>query len=468
MAVEEMEELKSLFLFETLSDAQLGWLTTHGRIEKFAADDLVYREGEPGTCFVVLLDGTFALTRAVRGGGEVEVTRTGQRGSYAGAIRALFTPDEEPRYTNSLRALTDSRFFMIPVEDFGAKVREWFPLGMHLVSAVFHTMLDSTNAVSERERLVALGQLTAGLTHELNNPAAAASRATAALSERLAHMRTKLAALSAKKLPPDELFALVDLQNSAVMQTQTATRLSPMETSDREDEFTDWLEGHGIPRAVDMAAVLVAGGLDLAWADKVADAVSAESLPSAMAWLAYTVETETLLSEITDATSRISELLSSARQYSQMDRAPQQRVDIRNLLDATLAMMAHKIPAGVRVVKDYDPTLPQLDVYAAELNQVWTNVVDNALDAMAGSGTLTIRTRHDNGSALIEIGDSGPGIPPEIRDRIFEPFFSTKEVGRGTGLGLDISWRIVVKKHHGDIRVESRPGDTRFQIRLPV
>jgi signal transduction histidine kinase len=461
--------LRSLFLFESLSQEKLEWLAGTGYAQRFGADETIYSEGELGTCFFVLLEGTVVMSRQVRGGGEVVVNRTDHRGTFAGEIRAMFNPDgTSTTYPNTLRAVTECRLFMVPADEFSAAVQEWFPMGMHLVAAVFTTMRTSNAAVAERERLVALGSLTAGLTHELNNPAAAVVRATDALSERLSRMRAKLAALSAGKLRGEQLQALVGVQDAAVVRMKNVPKRSPLEVNDAEDELADWLEDHRILQASELASVLVAGGLDVEWADEVADAVGEGNLPSAMAWLGYTVETETLLGEVSDAATRISGLLTSARQYSQMDRAPQQRVDVHTLLDATVAMLGHKLGDGVKVVTDYDRSLPELEVYAAELNQVWTNLIDNAVDAMDGKGTITIRTARENGSALIEIADTGPGIPADIQGRIFEPFFSTKEVGHGTGLGLDISWRIVVKKHHGDIQVQSQPGDTRFQIRLPI
>jgi signal transduction histidine kinase len=174
------------------------------------------------------------------------------------------------------------------------------------------------------------------------------------------------------------------------------------------------------------------------------------------------------MNEIEEAATRISALVGKAKQYSQLDRAPYQVVNVHDLLDSTLLMLSAKIPSGITVVKDYDPAVPAIPVYAAELNQVWTNLIDNAASAMNGTGTLTVRTGLDRDHVLVEIGDTGPGVPAEIRDRIFEPFFTTKPVGEGTGLGLDISWRIVVNKHHGDIGVQSAPGDTRFRVRLPV
>jgi len=200
----------------------------------------------------------------------------------------------------------------------------------------------------------------------------------------------------------------------------------------------------------------------------VRETVGDPMLESALRWLNYTVETELLMNEIEDATTRISTLVGDAKQYSQLDRAPFQVVDVHDLLDSTLLMMSAKIGPSIKVVKEYDRSLPGLPGYASELNQVWTNMIDNAVSAMGGKGTLTIRTARDGDCALVEIGDTGPGIPADIRNRIFEPFFSTKPVGEGTGLGLDIAWRIVVNKHHGDLQVESEPGSTRFQIRLPL
>ncbi len=209
-------------------------------------------------------------------------------------------------------------------------------------------------------------------------------------------------------------------------------------------------------------------GLGLDWLDHVAEVVDEAYLDGALRWLGYTVETELLMNEIEDSATRVSTLVSAAKQYSQLDRAPYRVVDVHELLDSTLLMLSAKIGKGIRVVREYDRSLPEIPAYAAELNQVWTNLIDNAVSAMGGEGTLTVRTRLDRDRVLIEFGDTGTGVPPEIQQRIFEPFFTTKAVGEGTGLGLDISWRIVVKKHHGDLRVESVPGDTRFRVWLPL
>jgi len=213
----------------------------------------------------------------------------------------------------------------------------------------------------------------------------------------------------------------------------------------------------------------VQAGLDTAWLDNVAATVDEGTLDGALRWLGYTVETELLMNEIEDSTTRVSTLVGAAKQYSQLDRAPYQDVNVHELLDSTLMMLGGKIPPDITIVKDYDPALPPIQAYAAELNQVWTNLIDNAVSAMKGSGTLTVRTGFDRDreQIFVEFGDTGPGVPTDIRERIFEPFFTTKPVGEGTGLGLDISWRIVVNKHHGDIKLESSPGDTRFRVLLP-
>ncbi|MEU7924080.1 ATP-binding protein [Micromonospora sp. NPDC049801] len=460
-------QLRELFLFEALDDAQLDWLSEHGRVEQRAGGTLVYGEGEAATCFFVLLRGAVALSRQVRGD-DVEVSRTDQRGVYGGATQAYLGDQVEQTYRNSLRALVDADFFVLPAEDFAHALRSWFPMPMHLLEGLFFGMRDSQTIVGERERLLALGSLSAGLTHELNNPAAAAVRATSVLRDRVAGMRHKLAMIADGRLDGRALHGLVALQEEAVARVATAPKLTPVATADAEDILTDWLEDHGVGGAWDLAPILVAGGLDAAWLAQVKAAVGPADLEAAVRWLSYTVDTELLMREIGDAVTRISGLVGAAKQYSQLDRAPHRVVDVHDLLDATLVMFKGKIPAEVKLVREYDRSLPPIPAYAAELNQVWTNLVDNALGAMGEKGVLTVRTGRVGDLLAVEITDTGPGIPPEVRPRIFEPFFTTKPVGAGTGLGLDISYRIVVNKHHGDIRVETEPGHTTFRVLLPI
>jgi signal transduction histidine kinase len=353
-------------------------------------------------------------------------------------------------------------------------------MAMHLIEGMLVGLRNSQSVVGQREKLVALGALSAGLTHELNNPASAAVRATSALRDRVTGMRHKLALLAGSDIDADALKRLTALQEDAVLHVRTAAPLSPLETSDREDELGEWLEDHDVAGAWDLAPVFVAAGLDPGWLEQLPPITrGSEDLNGSVRWLAYSVETEMLMGEIEEATHRISTLVAAAKEYSHVDRAQFEWTDVHKGLVSTLVMLSHQLK-GIEVVKDFDRSLPLVPGYPGELNQVWTNLIDNAVSAMrstpAGTAAigdarpmrLTVRTAADGDRALVEVCDTGPGVPEEIRDRIFEPFFTTKDVGEGTGLGLDVSWRIVVNRHGGDLRVVSSPGDTRFQVRLPT
>jgi signal transduction histidine kinase len=459
------QELRTLFLFEKLTDDQVERLCIEGHVEVFEPG-LVYTEGEPAQNLYVMIEGSVVMTRRV-GADDIEVSRTSQRGVYGGAYTAYLRDRVPQIYQNSLRATEQSRFYVLGADCFAQIMDEWFPMPVHLLEGLFFGNKKAVEAVGQRERLLALGSLTAGLTHELNNPAAAAVRATSSLRERVAGMRGKLRMIASGKFDPAKLEPLIELQHRAAERVAKAPQLDPIEASDREDEVTDWLEDHGCHDGWQLAPVFVQAGIYSDWLDQVADTVGPDMLEPSLRWLNYTVETELLMNEIEDATTRVSTLVGAAKQYSQLDRAPFQVVDVHDLLSSTLLMLSAKLK-GITIAKQYDKTLPKIPAYAAELNQVWTNVIDNAAQAMAGHGTLTIRTARDGDNILVEIGDTGPGIPPDVQKRIFEPFFTTKAVGEGTGLGLDIAWRIIVNKHHGDLRVKSVPGDTRFQIRLPI
>ncbi len=462
----DVDELRTLFLFEQLDDQQLQWLCEHGHVEVHEPG-FVFREGDPATCFYVLLEGFIVMSRHV-GEDEVEIGRTDQRGVYGGAWSAYLGERAPTTYPGSMRALTPVRLFTLSAADFASLMRDWFPMAVHMLEGLFYGQRDTQRAVGQRERLLALGSLSAGLTHELNNPAAAAVRATSSLRDRVAGMRHKLALIAGGAYDRHVLETLITLQEAAVEHVAKAPDLSPLETSDLEDELSDWFDQHGITGGYDLAPTFVQSGLDIAWLDQVAEMLDAATLEGAVRWLNYTLETELLMAEIEDSTTRISTLVTASKQYSQLDRAPYQVIDVHELLESTLVMLSRKIDKGVQVVKEYDRSLPDVPVYGAELNQVWTNLIDNALQAMDGTGTLTLSTSRVNDHVEVVVADTGPGIPAADLPRVFEPFFTTKPVGQGTGLGLDISWRIVVDKHHGDLSVTSEPGNTRFRVRLPI
>ncbi|TWS21625.1 histidine kinase [Tsukamurella asaccharolytica] len=459
-----------MFLFEKLSDEQLEWLCQRGHVETFPAGP-VYSTGDPAQWLYVLLKGTIALSQKV-GDVEVETNRSDQRGAYAGAWSAFLGKGgpTQTQYNSSMRAVTEAQFFLLPAEEFNKAMHEWFPMAVHLLEGVFYGGQRSRQMVEQRERLLALGSLSAGLTHELNNPAGAATRAAAEMRTRVGGMRHKLAGIAGGKMDRTRLVDLVKFQEEAVEAVASAPDLGPLEASDREDELMDWLDDHDIGDGHVLAPVFVAAGLRTDFLDRVAGSLEDDRmLSAALRWLYYTVETELLMNEISEATSRISTLVQAAKQYSQMDRAPFQVLDVRELLDSTVVMLSRKIgDGGVTVVRDYDPDLPDIRGYGAELNQVWTNLIDNAVQAMGGHGTLTLRAHRKDDAVIVEVADTGTGIPADVLPRIFEPFFTTKGVGEGTGLGLDISWRIVVNKHQGDLAVRSEPGNTVFTVELPI
>ena len=463
------EELQTLFLFEKLNDEQLAWLAGRGRVVEYQAGATIHAEGKPASCLFVLLSGTLAMHSRVQGG-EIELFRSDYRGSYTGAFDAYLPDRGVPKlYPGTARAVSDCRLFELPAADFGRAVREWFPMAAHLLEGLTTQGRAASDTVARHERLIALGVVTAGLTHELNNPVAAVMSASARLRDMLAEMREKVGAMAQSQLPAHQLQAIADLAGRALEHRREAAVLSPLEASDREGELADWLDDHDVSDALDMAPTFVAAGVDLAWLESFAEVLPPPNLGIGLSYPVRALESDMLLDEITDAVQRISGLLASAKQYTQMDRAPLQSFDVHEGLDATLTMLAHKIADDIEIVRDYDRELPRISAYPGELNQVWTNLIDNAVDAMGGSGKLTVRTRPDRDDRLmVEIGDTGPGVPDEIRTRVFEPFFTTKEIGQGTGLGLDIAWQITVGRHAGEIRVESAPGDTRFQVVLPI
>jgi signal transduction histidine kinase len=473
------DELRTLFLFEALTDEQLAILCAAGHIQEYQPGPICV-EGEPATCFYVLIEGELVMSK-LSGGQDIETNRTSQRGVYCGAWSA-FTGEPHQTYSTSVHVTKPSRFFVMDAPDFGRFMREQFPMAVHLLDGMAVGTERTRRIIDNREKLLALGQLSAGLTHQLNNPAAATARAAAELRKRVAGMRQKLRMLANGAFTPDALRAMVGLQEEIAEQVAKSTshQLSAIETADTEDAVGEWLEDHGIDGGWDIAPTFVEGGIDTDWLERisaVADELASTSLEGAIRWLNHTVEIELLLNQISEASKRISALVADAKQYSQMDRAPFQVADVHELLRSTLVMFAGRLSKdgdqdakAITVAKELDRSLPQIPCYPGDLNQVWTNIIDNAIAAMRDTGgTLTVRTSRESDKMVrVEICDTGPGIPDDVREHIFEPFFTTKPFGEGTGLGLDLAWNIVVKKHRGDLRVESVPGDTRFIVLLPL
>jgi CRP-like cAMP-binding protein len=342
------DELRTLFLFEALSDDKLEWLAGQGRVEEFPSGTTLFTEGDEAECFYVLLSGTLAVSRRVQQD-DIETVRTDQRGVYIGATQAYLRDDDTPRrYTATVRAISDCTFFVLPAADFGRMIREWFPMAMHLLEGMFFAMRNSQAIIGERQRLTALGSLTAGLMHELNNPAAAAARATAALRQRVAAMRHKLGLIAEARIDPAELNTLIHLQESLIERAAKAPKLTAMEAGDREDQLTDWLDGHGVTNGWELAPVFVQAGIDVDRLVEIESSVDAERFGQSLHWIGYTLETEQLMNDIEDASARISTLVSAAKQYSQLDRASHQWIDVHDGLDSTLAPADPGPPRGAQ------------------------------------------------------------------------------------------------------------------------
>jgi signal transduction histidine kinase len=455
-----IEELAAIPLFDRLSDRQLTDLLDAGEEVAFEAGDELFHEGAPSDSWFVLLEGRIDLIRR-DGSSEMVLAVLDNPGRWAGGFRAW---DESGQYLATGRAAEHGRILRVPAASLRALVVGWLPLAVHLIDGVFNTARNVEQSARQRSALVTLGTLAAGLAHELNNPASAATRSVESLQDANHRLLQSLARLAADGLGAEQFTALDGLRRQIQVPTGPVDAL---DISDAEDELAEWMQAHAVAGAWALAPTLATAGVTLPWCQSVADLLGDQDLEPALDWVAGTLTVDSLLAQVGESTRRISELVAAVKSYSQMDRASMQQVDLVEGLESTLVMLGHKLRDGVVVVRDYDPDLPTIEAYAGELNQVWTNLIDNAVDAMDGHGTLRIVTRTQPDRVVVEVCDTGEGMPPAVAERAFEAFFTTKDVGRGTGLGLDIARRIVVQRHGGTISVDSRPGDTTFRVTLP-
>lgn len=455
------EDLRPLPIFAGLTDDQLAELIDGGSEVEIVPGQDLFHQAEPADDWWVLLEGSIDLVRRT-GREDTVVARMAEPGSWAGGFRAW---DESGVYLATARGASPGRLLRVPATVLHDRATAWFPFGTHLISGVYRTARTIESTVRQRESLVTLGTLAAGLAHELNNPAAAAIRAVDALDEVCAAMITSLTRLAQAQISADQFSALESLRQSL---SGPPADLDPLSRADLEDELTGWLTEHGIVRAWSVAPALAAAGIDVSWCERAAEILPGLALRSAMEWVASTSSVSGLMAEVKDSTGRISALVSSVRSYTQMDRASWQDIDLTDGLDSTLVMLGHQLKRGVTVVKEYDADVPHIQAYAGELNQVWTNLIGNAIDAMDGSGVLRVGVRRDGEHVVVEFSDTGHGMTPEVAERAFEAFYTTKDVGQGTGLGLDIARRIVVERHGGEITITSEPGTTVLAVRLPI
>jgi len=457
-----IEELRSVPLFHDLSEEPLAWLRSHGTDLYLQAGELLLSEGDVARGFYVILSGDIQITKHATEEEEIVLAVRGP-GTFVGETSLL--TGEAPNA--SIVALTECHVVRFGPKAFADMLPMYPSITNGILQAVAERLRDTEVQMRQREKLAALGTMAAGLAHQLNNPASAAARAAKQLRESLAAAQDLVMRLSHLNLDEDQTRFLAEFQLQFLTRRARPVTLDPLAQSDREDELTQWMEDHYIDNAWNLAPTFVSAGLTVEQLEGVAEHVGVAALNDVLVWLEATLTGGALIYTLEQSTMRISDLVKAVKAYSYMDQAPIQELDVHEGLDNTLIILDHKLKHGVTVIRDYDHTLPQIVAYGSELNQVWTNLIENAIDAMDGKGQLWVRTYRENNQIVVEIIDDGPGIPPEVRPRIFEPFFTTKGVGKGTGLGLSIIYRIVVNNHHGNLNVESEPGRTCFQVRLP-
>ena len=444
--------------FADLPDEQLSWFLANSQEVDIVAGETYVRQGDPADWMFVILEGQFQW-RGEFGGDTVIAS------SKPGDVTGVLPFSRMKQFTVTGRALTDGRVLRFPASSFPELVQKMPELTTRLVGVMSDRIREATRSEQQRDRLASLGKLSAGLAHELNNPASAAKRATSHLRQILMKIKEASLELGKRELTPAQKSEIEKLEASFTQQDVIPPDALTM--SDLEDQIDSLLRSHGQNDLWMLAAALARRNIKPQVLESLFASLDADTARAALVRIAASAEVAGLLNEIESSTSRISELVGAIKEYTHMDQAPVQNVEIVKSLESTLTILNYKLKQGVSVQRDYLRAPLLVNSFGSELNQVWTNIIDNAIDAMHGKGELRIRTNRDDRCAVVEIGDSGPGISEELKPHIFEPFFTTKGVGEGTGLGLDTVQRIV-KKHQGSIQVISKPGDTRFQVWLPL
>jgi signal transduction histidine kinase len=454
----DRSELLSVPAFSDLPEDQIDWFLSHAEEMHLKSGNIYFRQGDPADAMFVVLEGQIQI-RGELGGESVVLT------SKPGDVTGVLPFSRMKQFPLDARAATDGKILRFPSSLFPELVQKMPELTKRLVGVMSDRIRETTRMEQQRDRLASLGKLSAGLAHELNNPASAAKRAAVQLREILKKIRDASHELGRRELTAAQKSEIEKLEASLIQHSEIP--LDPLQRSDLEGQIDSLLRSHGQNDLWQLAANLAQRNVKPETLESLFSILDADTARAALIRISASVEIASLLDEIESGTSRISDLVRAIKEYTYMDQIPVQNVDVIKSLETTLTILNHKLKRGIVVRREYQPIPLLVNSFGSELNQVWTNIIDNAVDAMGGKGELQVRTWRDDDCVVVEIVDNGPGIPPDIQPHIFEPFFTTKKVGEGTGLGLDTALRIV-KKHRGTIEVSSKPSDTRFQVWLPL